>query len=103
MLFTGALYKADYIGRFKGSLFNHVLPTPEGTYEKCVELAKTIARNGPIGVQAAKACANESFGLEPAEGDMITEKHYTITLKTQDRIRALEAVANKEVPVFIGN
>jgi enoyl-CoA hydratase len=67
-----------------------------------MELAKEIAKNGPIGVQQAKFAIN--YGSESSLGVALPleSKAYEITIPTEDRLEALAAFAEKRKPVFKG-
>ena len=67
-----------------------------------LELAREIAKNGPIGVAQAKFAIN--FGMEASLGVALPleSKAYEVTIPTKDRLEALAAFAEKRKPVFKG-
>jgi enoyl-CoA hydratase/carnithine racemase len=66
------------------------------------ELAREIAKNGPIGVSQAKFAIN--YGMEASLGVALPleSKAYEVTIPTKDRLEALAAFAEKRKPVFKG-
>jgi len=75
---------------------------PEKLMEATLEMAREIARNGPIGVAQAKFAIN--YGSETSLGVALPleSKAYEITIPTEDRLEALAAFAEKRKPVFKG-
>jgi enoyl-CoA hydratase/carnithine racemase len=75
---------------------------PAQLMDAAMELAKEIAKNGPIGVQQAKFAIN--YGSESSLGVALPleSKAYEITIPTEDRLEALAAFAEKRKPVFKG-
>ncbi|MCX5838095.1 MAG: enoyl-CoA hydratase-related protein [Deltaproteobacteria bacterium] len=67
-----------------------------------LELAREIAKNGPIGVAQAKFAIN--CGMEASLGVALPleSKAYEVTIPTKDRLEALAAFAEKRKPVFKG-
>jgi methylglutaconyl-CoA hydratase len=98
MVFTARRYRAADLAPF--GLFNEIT---ESANERAMEWADEIASNGPIGVQAAKWAMLMSHHCDSPTGDQITEEAYEKTLRSQDRLRAIEAFLNKTKPVFQGN
>ena len=67
-----------------------------------LDLAREIAKNGPIGVAQAKFAIN--CGMEASLGVALPleSKAYEATIPTKDRLEALAAFAEKRKPVFKG-
>ncbi|MCD6401099.1 MAG: enoyl-CoA hydratase/isomerase family protein [Anaerolineales bacterium] len=67
-----------------------------------LELAREIARNGPIGVAQAKFVIN--YGSEASLGIALPfeSKAYEMTIRTEDRLEALAAFTEKRKPEFKG-
>jgi enoyl-CoA hydratase/carnithine racemase len=67
-----------------------------------LDLAREIAKNGPIGVAQAKFAIN--CGMEASLGVALPleSKAYEVTIPTKDRLEALAAFAEKRKPVFKG-
>lgn len=82
-------------------LVNRVVE-PEQLLPASLEIAREIARNGPIGVAQAKFAIN--YGMEASLGVALPleSKAYEATIPTKDRLEALAAFAEKRKPVFKG-
>jgi enoyl-CoA hydratase/carnithine racemase len=67
-----------------------------------MELAREIAKNGPVAVAQAKFAIN--CGMEASLGVALPleSKAYEVTIPTKDRIEALNAFAEKRKPMFKG-
>ncbi len=76
---------------------------PEGQLEACaLELAQSIANNGPVAVRAAKAAIDKGCEGPISEGLDIEAECYERVLPTQDRLEALAAFAEKRKPNYEG-
>ncbi|MBI5434226.1 MAG: enoyl-CoA hydratase/isomerase family protein [Planctomycetes bacterium] len=75
---------------------------PGKLLERALELARTIADNGPVAVRAAKRAID--LGTEQALTDGLeTEARcYDLVIPTRDRLEALGAFAEKRKPRFEG-
>ncbi|MEI7639478.1 MAG: enoyl-CoA hydratase-related protein [Syntrophus sp. (in: bacteria)] len=75
---------------------------PDKLMESALELAREIAKNGPIGVAQAKFVLN--YGMEASLGVALPleSKAYEVTIPTKDRLEALAAFVEKRKPVFKG-
>lgn len=82
-------------------LVNKVV-APERLMAASLEMAREIAKNGPIGVAQAKFVLN--YGTEASLGVALRleSKAYEVTIPTKDRLEALAAFAEKRKPVFTG-
>jgi len=82
-------------------LVNRVVE-PAELMPAALELAREIAKNGPIGVAQAKFAIN--CGMEASLGVALPleSKAYEATIPTKDRLEALAAFAEKRKPVFKG-
>jgi methylglutaconyl-CoA hydratase len=82
-------------------LVNRVVE-PDQLMPASVEMAREIARNGPVGVAQAKFAIN--YGTEASLGVALPleSKAYEVTIPTTDRLEALDAFAQKRKPVFRG-
>ena len=67
---------------------------------KLLQLAREIAKNGPVGVAQAKFAIN--YGSEASLGVALPleSKAYEVTIPTKDRLEALAAFAEKRKPEF---
>ncbi len=82
-------------------LVNRVVEPPE-LMPAALDLAREIAKNGPVGVAQAKFAIN--YGMEASLGVALPleSKAYEVTIPTKDRLEALAAFAEKRKPVFKG-
>ena len=82
-------------------LVNRVVE-PAELMSAALELAREIAKNGPVGVAQAKFAIN--YGMEASLGVALPleSKAYEATIPTKDRVEALAAFAEKRKPVFTG-
>ncbi|SDI74204.1 enoyl-CoA hydratase [Alteribacillus bidgolensis] len=71
-------------------------------FNKAVELALEIRRNGPVAVSAAKTAINGGIDSELTTGLVIEEKSYEATISTEDRLEGLRAFKEKREPVYYG-
>jgi methylglutaconyl-CoA hydratase len=69
---------------------------------EALELAETIAANGPIAVRLAKRAIDGGADLPLARALELEWECYARTLETKDRLEALEAFAEKRAPRFEG-
>jgi enoyl-CoA hydratase/carnithine racemase len=70
--------------------------------ETALELARTIAANGPIAVRAAKAAIDQGTEHPLGEGLEVEARCYERVLATEDRLEALAAFAEKRRPEYQG-
>jgi enoyl-CoA hydratase/carnithine racemase len=76
---------------------------PEGRLrETALEVAHTIAANGPVAVRAAKAAIDEGTEMPMKRGLEAEARCYERVLPTQDRVEALAAFAEKRKPRYLG-
>ena len=76
---------------------------PEGRLrDAAIELASTIAANGPVAVRAAKHAIDQGTDLPIKAGLEVEARSYERVLPTQDRLEALAAFAEKRKPRYTG-
>jgi methylglutaconyl-CoA hydratase len=93
--------KIDAVEAERIGLVNRV--APEGRLrETALELAATIAANGPVAVRAAKSAIDHGGDLPMKEGLEVEARCYERVLPTQDRLEALAAFAEKRKPRYSG-
>jgi enoyl-CoA hydratase/carnithine racemase len=82
-------------------LVNRVVES-EQLMDAALELAREIAKNGPVAVAQAKFAIN--YGMEASLGVALPleSKAYEVVIPTKDRTEALAAFAEKRKPVFKG-
>jgi methylglutaconyl-CoA hydratase len=67
-----------------------------------IDVAKSIAKNGPIALRQAKAAINQGTQADLSTGLEIEHLCYKETIKTNDRLEGLEAFREKRTPVYQG-
>jgi enoyl-CoA hydratase/carnithine racemase len=82
-------------------LVNRVVE-PDQLMPASLELAREIAKNGPIGVAQAKFAINNGNEASLGVALPLETKAYEVTIPTKDRLEALAAFAEKRKPVFRG-
>lgn len=82
-------------------LVNRVVE-PDQLMPSSLELAREIAKNGPIGVAQAKFAINCGMQASLGVALPLESKAYEVTIPTKDRLEALAAFAEKRKPVFRG-
>lgn len=82
-------------------LVNRVVE-PDQLVPASLELAREIAKNGPIGVAQAKFAINNGMEASLGVALPLESKAYEVTIPTKDRLEALAAFAEKRKPVFKG-
>ena len=99
LIFTGRRMKADE-ARAAG-LLNHLVPAGQAR-AKALEIAQTIARNGPIAVRQAKKAI--AYGLETDldTAMILAIEAYNATVVTEDRLEGVRAFNEKRQPQFKG-
>ncbi len=85
----------------RAGLISNSVPE-EQLLEKANEIARKIAENGPIGVQAAKKAIREGYDLPFEESLEIEWAEYLKTISTKDRLEGLQAFSEKRKPVYKG-
>lgn len=75
---------------------------PDKLMDAALELAREIAKNGPIGVAQAKFVLNNGTEASLGVALPLESKAYEVTIPTKDRLEALAAFAEKRKPVFTG-
>jgi len=86
---------------YRIGLVNAVAPAGE-LMPAALELAHSIARNGPVAVRAAKRAIDEGGELPLVDGLAVEARCYETTLPTEDRLEALAAFAEKRAPRYRG-
>ena len=75
---------------------------PDQLLPAALEMAREIAKNGPIGVAQAKFAINNGMEASLGVALPLESKAYEVTIPTKDRLEALAAFVEKRQPVFTG-
>ncbi|KPA85893.1 putative mitochondrial enoyl-CoA hydratase/isomerase family protein, conserved [Leptomonas pyrrhocoris] len=82
-------------------LVNRVVPAGSAL-DAAFDLALRIAKNGPLGVCAAKKAVRASLGKTRAEAMKVEAEQYDVVLATEDRLEGLKAFAEHRPPAYEG-
>ena len=99
MIFTGRRVdarEAKAIG-----LVNHVVPAGQARV-RALEIAGTIADNGPLAVRQAKKAVNRGGETDLETGMILAIEAYNNTVTTDDRLEGVRAFNEKRKPRFTG-
>ncbi|MGG2065721.1 enoyl-CoA hydratase [Bacillus sp. S14(2024)] len=82
-------------------LVEHVVPAKE-LEEKAIEIAKQIAKNGPIAVRLAKEAITNGMQVDLQTGLQMERQAYEGVIHTKDRLEGLQAFREKRKPIYKG-
>jgi enoyl-CoA hydratase/carnithine racemase len=99
MIFTGRRVPAQE-ARAVG-LVNHLVPAGQARAQ-ALEIAMTIARNGPIAVRQAKKAIAWGAETDLETGMMLAIEAYNSTVHTEDRLEGVRAFNERRAPEFKG-
>ena len=99
MIFTGRRVKADEAKA--AGLVNHLVPAGQAR-AKALEIAATIAANGPVAVRQAKKAINWGSETDLETAMALAIEAYNITVTTEDRLEGVRAFNEKRKPQFKG-
>ena len=99
LIFTGRRLPVDE-ARAAG-LVNHVVPKGQAR-DRAIEIATTIARNGPIAVRQAKKAIAYGGETDLETGMVLAIEAYNVTVATEDRLEGVRAFNEKRPPRFRG-
>jgi len=99
MIFTGRRVDAREAKAL--GLVNHLVPTGQAR-AKALEIAATIAENGPIAVRQAKKAINWGGETDLETGMALAIEAYNNTVTTDDRLEGVRAFNEKRKPEFKG-
>jgi E-phenylitaconyl-CoA hydratase len=69
---------------------------------RAVAIARAIANNAPLAVQAIKKLSRQTAHLSEADAQHLTELYWGVLRDTHDRVEGRSAFAEKRRPKFIG-
>lgn len=98
LAFTGRDFGAEEALRF--GLVQEVLATPEELLERAMSIARQIAANSPLAVEATKASLNYSRDHTVAEGLEHIVLVNQVNLQAPDLIAAAQGFLTKTTPTF---
>src|SRR5687767_3024473 len=99
LIFTGRRLPA---GEAKAAgLVNHVVPAGQAR-AKALEIATTIAQNGPIAVRQAKKAIAYGVETDLETALVLAIEAYNVTVSTEDRLEGVRAFNEKRKPRFRG-
>jgi enoyl-CoA hydratase len=99
LIFTGRRMNADEAKA--AGLVNHVVPAGQAR-ARALEIATTIARNGPIAVRQAKKAIVYGSETDLDTAMVLAIEAYNATVVTEDRLEGVRAFNEKRRPVFKG-
>ncbi len=99
MIFTGR--RVDAKEAKAVGLVNHLVPKGQAR-AKALEIATTIAQNGPVAVRQAKKAVNRGSETDLETGMALAIEAYNVTVTTEDRLEGVRAFNEKRKPRFQG-
>jgi len=99
MIFTGR--RVDAKEAKAVGLVNHLVPKGQAR-AKALEIATTIAANGPVAVRQAKKAINRGSETDLETGMALAIEAYNVTVTTEDRLEGVRAFNEKRKPRFQG-
>lgn len=99
MIFTGRRVDAKEAKAI--GLVNHLVPKGQAR-AKALEIATTIAANGPVAVRQAKKAINWGSETDLETGMALAIEAYNVTVTTEDRLEGVRAFNEKRKPRFQG-
>lgn len=100
LAYTARFIDADWA--FKIGLVNHVYPDKETMLKAAEDLAREIAANSPLAVQASKEVLNYCRGQSIANGLEYVAARSAMIVPSQDLMEAVTAFMEKRAPDFPG-
>ena len=98
-IFTARMFTAEEAR--KDGVADAIVPA-DRLDDEALQLAGTIAANGPVAVRLAKQAIEGGFDLSMDEALALEWQCYEGVLGTSDREEALKAFAEKRPPLFTG-
>ena len=99
MIFTGRRVPAAEAKAL--GLVNHLVPAGQAR-AKALEIAATIAANGPVAIRQAKKAINWGSETDLETGMALAIEAYNVTVTTDDRLEGVRAFNEKRKPNFKG-
>ncbi len=99
MIFTGRRVPAAEAKAM--GLVNHLVPAGQAR-ARALEIAATIADNGPVAIRQAKKAVNWGCETDLETGMALAIEAYNVTVTTDDRLEGVRAFNEKRKPTFKG-
>jgi E-phenylitaconyl-CoA hydratase len=99
MILTGGRIDADKAARF--GIVSEVMPL-EDLMPRALELAREIAANAPLAVQAARLLALQGADMTLQQAMLLEQLAWGVLRDTEDRIEGRKAFTEKREPQFKG-
>jgi enoyl-CoA hydratase/carnithine racemase len=99
LIFTGR--RMDAAEALARGLVNHVVPRGQAR-AKALEIARTIADNGPVAVRQAKKAVRWGAETDLETAMALAIEAYNNTVTTQDRLEGVRAFNERRKPRFTG-
>jgi enoyl-CoA hydratase len=99
LIFTGRRMKADEAK--SAGLVNHLVPKGQAR-TRALEIATTIAANGPVAVRQAKKAIAYGSETDLETAMILAIEAYNATVITEDRLEGVRAFNEKRKPQFKG-
>jgi enoyl-CoA hydratase/carnithine racemase len=99
LIFTGR--RLDAREAKAAGLLNHLVPAGQAR-AKALEIAQTIAQNGPVAVRQAKKAIARGTETDLDTAMMLAIEAYNVTVTTEDRLEGVRAFNEKRKPQFKG-
>ncbi len=96
------IYTARRVDAVEAEKIGLVEYVEEDFLGKAMELAKMIAKNGPIAVSQAKLAIDKGYEMDLQSGLAFEQAAYERTIPTKDRLEGLQAFKEKRAPNYIG-
>ena len=99
MILTGGRIDAEKAARF--GIVSEVMPL-EDLMPRALELAREIAANAPLAVQAARLLALQGAHMTLQQAMLLEQLAWGVLRDTEDRIEGRKAFTEKREPQFKG-
>ncbi len=99
LIFTGKMISASEA--YEIGMLNKVLPQ-EQLMDAVKEVARQIAKNGPIAVSIAKGLVDVGYDIPLDDGCLMESKSFGVCASTEDKREGMKAFLEKRKPVFKG-
>lgn len=87
---------------FQLGIIDKLASQGQTAFDSAIQLAKSMAQNGPLALRAAKAAIDKGQLLDPEMGLDWERACYERCLASKDRLEGLRAFAEKRKPNYTG-